>query len=69
MFLLILVIHNDGTAIADSLHNICRITDVLLSSLGAEGSFRVCRVLKKMSVSVILLALMRNLRFPLSITV
>lgn len=45
--LLILEIHNDRTAIADSLYDICHITDVLLSGLGAEGSLRVCRVLKR----------------------
>lgn len=45
--LLILVIHNDRTAIADSFYDICRITDVLLSGLGAEGRLRVCRVLKR----------------------
>lgn len=45
--LLILVIHDDRTAITDSFYDIRHIADVLLSSLGTEGSLWVCRVLKR----------------------
>ena len=45
--LLILVIHDDRIAITDNFYDIRHIANVLLSSLGAESSLWVCRVLKR----------------------
>ena len=44
--LLILVVHNDGTIGSDSFHDICSISNMLLSGFPAVSRFRICWVLK-----------------------
>ena len=44
--LLILVVHNDRTIGSDSFHDICSISNMLLSGFPAVSHFRICWVLK-----------------------